>query len=179
MPYAPTERDERERDLLVIAPTSSEKSFIGGMAAISRVTHHKKITYLVPSRSPVEEKYRHFKNLYNSHGSETVISTRNHREEDYRIIRGTYKIAVMAYEKFNYFLLKYPKLLDDVSLVIIDEMQVINHPKWGPLLEDIIEQLHKKDLTNLRIIPLSAFIEKQEAILKWFPAKHSYFINTR
>jgi helicase len=143
--------DRGNNNLLVIAPPSSGKSFIGEMAAISRVIHHKKIIYLVPLRSPAEEKYRHFKNLYNSHGAETVISTRNHGEEDYRIILGTYKIAVIAYEKFNYFLLKYPKLLDDVSLVIIDEMQAINHPKWGPLLEDIIEQLHKKDLTNLRI----------------------------
>ncbi len=69
-------------NLLIIAPTSSGKSFIGEMAAISRVIHHKKIIYLVPLRSPAEEKYRHFQNLYNSHGSETVISTRNHREED-------------------------------------------------------------------------------------------------
>ncbi|GAG68347.1 unnamed protein product, partial [marine sediment metagenome] len=84
-------------NLLVIAPTSSGKSFIGEMAALSQVIHHKKIIYLVPSRSPAEEKYRHFKNLYNSYGLEMVISTRNRREEDYRIIRGSYKIAVMAY----------------------------------------------------------------------------------
>jgi helicase len=156
-------------NLLVIAPTSSGKSFIGEMAALSQVIHPKKIIYLVPSKSPAEEKYRHFKNLYNNLGADTVISTRNHREEDYRIIGGTYKIAVMAYEKFNYFLLKYPEFLDDVSLVIIDEMQAINHPKWGPLLEDIIEQLHKKDLAHLKIIGLSAFIENQKALLKWFP----------
>jgi len=157
------------QNLLIIAPTSSGKSFLGEMAAISRVTHHKKIIYLLPLKSPAEAKYRHFKNLYNSLGEDTVISTRNHREEDYRIIGGNYKIAVMTYEKFNYFLLKYPKLLKDVSLVIIDEMQSINHPKWGPLLEDIIEHLHKKELVHLKIIGLSAFIENQKALLKWFP----------
>jgi helicase len=166
-------------NLLVIAPTSSGKSFIGEMAAISQATHHKKIIYLLPLRSPAEEKYRHFKNLYSSYGVETVISTRNHREEDYRIIRGTYEIAVMAYEKFNYFLLKYPKLLDDVSLVIIDEMQAINHPKWGPLLEDIIEQLHEKELAHLRIIGLSAFIENQKALLKWFPIQTQTLLSYR
>jgi len=106
------------------------------MAAISQATHHKKIIYLLPLRSPAEEKYRHFKNLYSSYGVE-----------------------------------KYPEILKDVSLVIIDEMQAINHPKWGPLLEDIIEQLHKKELAHLRIIGLSAFIENQKALLKWFPAR--------
>jgi len=158
-------------NLLLIAPTSSGKSFIGEMAAISRVTHHQKVIYLLPLRSPAEEKYRHFKNLYNNLGADTVLSTRTHREEDYRIIGGNYKIAVMAYEKFNYFLLKYPEILKDVSLVVIDEMQAINHPKWGPLLEDIIEHLHKhkKELAHLKIIGLSAFIENQKAFLKWFP----------
>jgi len=80
-------------------------------------------------------------------------------------------MAVMAYEKFHYFLWKYPEFLSEVSLVIIDEMQMINHPKWGPLLEDVIEQLLKKDLINLRIIALSALLENQEALLKWFPAQ--------
>ena len=179
LPSRERERKNENNNLLVIAPTSSGKSFIGEMAAISQATHHKKIIYLLPLRSPAEEKYRHFKNLYSSYGVETVISTRNHREEDYHIIRGTYKIAVMAYEKFNYFLLKYPEILDDVSLVIIDEMQAINHPKWGPLLEDIIEQLHKKELAHLRIIGLSAFIENQKALLKWFPIQTQTLLSYR
>jgi len=71
-------KDVRNDNLLIIASTSSGKSFIGEMAAISQATHHKKIIYLLPLRSPAEEKYRHFKNLYSSYGIETVISTRNH-----------------------------------------------------------------------------------------------------
>ncbi len=49
-------------------------------------------------------------------------------------------------------------------------MQLINHPKWGPLLENIIDHLRRKN-GNLRIIALSALIENQEALLKWFPAQ--------
>lgn len=163
--------DQENKNLLVIAPTSSGKTFIGEMAAITQVTHLHKIIYLAPFRSLAEEKYRHFKNLYSNCGVDMVISTRDRREDDHHLIQGDYKMAVLAYEKFNYFLLKYPEFLAEVSLVIIDEMQMINHPKWGPLLEDVIEQLLKKDLINLRIIALSAFIENQEALLKWFPAQ--------
>ena len=163
--------DQENKNLLVIAPTSSGKTFIGEMAAITQVTHLHKIIYLVPCRSLAEEKYRHFKNLYSSCGVDLVISTRERREDDHHIIQGDYKMVVLAYEKFNYFLLKYPEFLSEVSLVIIDEMQMINHPKWGPLLEDVIEQLLKKDLINLRIIALSALIENQEALLKWFPVQ--------
>ncbi len=91
-----------------------------------------------------------------------VFSTRDHREDDHRIIQGNYKIAIMVYEKFYYFLLKHPDFLIDVSLVIIDEMQMINHSKWGPLMENLIDHLQKKN-GHLRIIALSALIENQEA----------------
>lgn len=126
--------------------------------------------YLLPIQEEAVKKYRHFKNLYSNWGLEMVVSTRNHREDDHRIIQGNYKIAVMVYEKFYYFLLKHPDFLIDVSLVIIDEMQMINHPKWGPLMENLIDHLQKKN-GNLRIIALSALIENQEALLKWFPAQ--------
>jgi helicase len=157
-------------NLLVIAPTSSGKTFIGEMAAITQVIHQKKVIYLVPLRSFAEEKYRHFKNLYSSYGIEMAVSTRDHREDDQRIIQGNYKIAVMVYEKFYYFLLKHPDFLIDVSLVVIDEMQLINNPKWGPLMENLIDHLRRKN-GSLRIIALSALIENQEKLVKWFSAQ--------
>jgi len=158
-------------NLLVIAPPSSGKSTLGEMAAIAQAIHQRKIIYLVPLRALADEKYRHFKDLYSNCGIDIAISTRDRRENDRRIIRGNYKIAVMAYEKFNYFLLQYPQFLDDISLVIIDEMQMINNPKWGSLLKDILEQLLQRDLANLKIIALSAFVENQKTLLKWFPAR--------
>jgi len=179
MQYAPTEGNDRREDacndrnknnLLVIAPPSSGKSFLGEMAAAAHLIHQKKCIYLSPFRFYAEEKYSHFKDLYSTCGLETIISTRNRKENDSRIIRGDYKLAVMDCEKFNYFLLFYPEFLSDVSLVIIDEMQIIDDPRWGPLLEEIIDLLLKKELTNLRIIALSALIENQDTLLKWFPA---------
>ena len=160
----------RNDNLMVIAPTSSGKTFIGEMAAITQVIHQKKVIYLVPLRSFAEEKYRHFKNLYSSYGIEMAVSTRDHREDDQCIIRGNYKIAVMVYEKFYYFLLKHSNFLIGVSLVVIDEMQLINNPKWGPLMENLIDHLRRKK-GNLRIIALSALIENQEKLLKWFPGQ--------
>jgi helicase len=157
-------------NLLVVAPPSSGKSFLGEMAAAAHLIHQKKIIYLSPFRFYAEEKYSHFKNLYSNCGLETIISTHNRKEDDCRIIQGDYKLAVMDCEKFNYFLLIYPEFLTDVSLVIIDEMQIIDDPKWGPLLEEIIDQLLKKDLESLRIIALSALIKNQGTLLKWFPA---------
>ncbi|MBU4350308.1 DEAD/DEAH box helicase [bacterium] len=124
-------RNDRN-NLLVIAPPSAGKSFLGEMATIAHLIHQKKCIYLAPFRFYAEEKYSHFKNLYSACGLETIISTRNRKEDDCRIIQGDYRLAVMDCEKFNYFLLMYPEFLTDASLVIIDEMQIIDDPQWGP-----------------------------------------------
>ena len=56
----------RNDNLLVIAPPSSGKSFLGEMAAAAHLTHQKKCIYLCPFRFYAEEKYSHFQNLYNA-----------------------------------------------------------------------------------------------------------------
>jgi len=155
--------------LLVLAPTSSGKTFIGEMAAITQVVREKKTIYLVPLRSLAEEKYHHFKDLYTNCDINTLISSRDRREYDKKIIRGDYQVAVMVYEKFNYFLLKYPNFLREVSLIVIDEMQMIHDPVRGPLLEEIISYIRKKK-PELRIIALSAFLENKAGFLNWISA---------
>ena len=163
-------RNDKNRNLLVIAPTSSGKTFIGEMAAIAQASNLQKIIYLVPFREMADEKYRHFKNLYSHCEIDIVISTRNRNDDDRNIIFGDYDVAVISYERFYYLCLMHPHFLDIVSLVIIDEMQLINDSKLGPLLEDIVDQIDRKN-KNIKIISLSAFIEGQDALVKWFPGR--------
>ena len=47
--------EDENQNLLVIAPSSSGKTFIGEMAAITQVIHQKKVIYLVPLRCLAEE----------------------------------------------------------------------------------------------------------------------------
>jgi len=157
------------QNLLVIAPTSSGKTFIGEMAATNQVVREKKTIYLVPLRSLAEEKYHHFRDLYTDCDINTLISSRDRREYDKKIIRGDYQVAVMVYEKFNYFLLEYPNFLRDVSLVVIDEMQMIHDPVRGPLLEEIITYI-KKNKPDLKIIGLSAYLDNEAGFLNWISA---------
>ena len=164
------EEGNDRKNLLVIAPTSSGKTFIGEMAAIAQAIHLRKTIYLVPLRALADEKYRHFKKLYSPCGIDMVISTRDRSEDDHNIISGDYDVAVMAYEKFNYFCLMCPRFLEIVSLVIIDEMQLINDSKWGPLLESMVNHIDKKN-KDIKIIALSAFVEGQDALTRWFPGR--------
>jgi len=159
----------KNQNLLVIAPTSSGKTFIGEMAAITQAVHKKKTIYLVPLRSLAEEKYRHFRDLYANCDINTLISSRDRREYDKKIIQGDYQVVVMVYEKFNYFLLEYLDFLQDVSLVIIDELQMIHDPVRGPLLEEIIAYI-KKNKPELKIIGLSACLDNEAGFLNWISA---------
>jgi len=161
--------NDRNGNLLVVAPTSSGKTFIGEMAAITQVVREKKTIYLVPLRSLAEEKYHHFKDLYADCDINTLISSRDRREYDKRIIKGDYQAVVMVYEKFNCFLLEFPDFLRDVSLVIIDEMQMIHDPVRGPLLEEIIAYI-KKNKPELKIIGLSAYLDNVAEFLNWISA---------
>jgi len=52
------------------------------MAAITQAVHKKKTIYLVPLRSLAEEKYHHFKDLYANCNINTLISSRDRREDD-------------------------------------------------------------------------------------------------
>ena len=167
-----TEREKTHNDnnnLLVIAPTSSGKTFIGEMAAIAQAVHKKKTIYLVPLRSLAEEKYHHFRDLYADCNINILISSRDRREYDKKIIQGDYQAVVMVYEKFNYFLLEYPDFLRDVSLLIIDEMQMIDDPVRGPLLEEIIAYI-KKHKPELKMIGLSAYLDNEAGFLNWISA---------
>lgn len=131
---------------------------------------NKKTIYLVPLRTLAEEKYRRFKEMYHPCGIDVVISSRDRKEDDTRIGSGRFKIAIMVYEKFYYFLLKYPAFLSGVSLVIIDEMQIINDPVRGPLLEEILVGLQEQE-QKIKIIGLSAFLENQRGFLQWLPCR--------
>jgi helicase len=78
MQCAPTEgndkrgngNDRNNNNLLVIAPPSSGKSFLGEMAVMAHIIHRKKCIYLSPFRFYAEEKYSHFKDLYGSYAKE-------------------------------------------------------------------------------------------------------------
>ena len=157
-------------NLLVVAPTSSGKTFVGEMAAVTQAINNKKTIYLVPLRTLAEEKYRRFKKIYHSCGIDVVISSRDRKEDDNRIGSGRFGIAIMIYEKFQYFLLKYPGFLSGVTLMVIDEMQIINNPVRGPLLEEILVHIQKRE-QKIKTICLSAFLENQEAFLDWFPCR--------
>ncbi len=157
-------------NLLVISPSSSGKTLIGEMAAMQDISLNKKIIFLVPLRILAEEKYRHFLALYQSIGLKVKLSSRDHRHDDRDIIQGHFHIAVIVYEKFYYLLLQYPRFLKNISLLIADEIQLINDAQRGPRTEKMLSYLLYNN-PAIRILGLSAFTENIQNLAELVNAK--------
>ncbi|MDP8254811.1 MAG: DEAD/DEAH box helicase, partial [Candidatus Alcyoniella australis] len=157
-------------NLIVFAPTSSGKTFIGEMAAVKAAREKRKAFYLVPQKSLAEEKWTEFSGRYESLGIRVVISNRDHREFDQRIATGDYDIAVVVYEKMQGLLVNTPSLLSSAGLIVVDELQMITDEFRGPGLEVLLTRIVTSE-ARPQILGLSAVLGKTDRLEKWLKAR--------
>ena len=87
------------RNLIVQAPTSAGKTFVGEMAATRAALAGRKVLYLVPTKALAEDKFAHFTALYSSLGLRLIVTTRDRRQDDRRFTSGDFDIALAIPEK--------------------------------------------------------------------------------
>ena len=153
-------------DLLVSAPTSSGKTFIGEMAAVYNGLKGKRAVYLVPLKALAEEKFQHFQKLYEPYDLKIVIATRDHKEFDKELEAGEFEIAIIVYEKFFSLLNSSTNFLDQIGVIVIDELQLLSDPSRGSNLELILTKL-KMMKNRFQLIGLSAVLGKTSIVDKW------------
>ncbi len=159
-------------NLLIQAPTSSGKTFIGEMAAIHTALRRKKVIYLVPLKALAEEKYRDFKEKYGSYGMQVIISTRDHREFDRQLEDGNFSIAVVVYEKLAQLLVRRPERIEEIALIIADELEILSDPERGAMVEILLTRILR---ARSRLIGLSAVIGGAERLAEWMRAKLVFY----
>ena len=157
-------------NLIVSAPTSSGKTFVGEMAAVKNALESRKVFYCVPLKALAEEKYHEFKKKYEQYGISVVISTRDRREYDERISAGDFGIAVVVYEKLQQLLTQNIGLLDEIGIVVIDELQMLADETRGAELELLMTKL-KLYRGNFKILGLSAVMKNCQIVPEWLDAK--------
>ncbi|HOZ48917.1 MAG TPA: DEAD/DEAH box helicase [Candidatus Hydrogenedentes bacterium] len=170
-------------NLIVQAPTSSGKTFIGEMAAIQAALRRKKVVYLVPLKALAEEKYRDFSEKYTPYGINVIISTRDRREFDQRLENGNFSIAVVVYEKLAQLLVRRPEQIEEIALVVADELEILSDPERGSMAELLLTRIlyphagsPDAKLQNAvatdrpRVIGLSAVIGEADRLAEWMQA---------
>lgn len=154
-------------NLLIQAPTSSGKTFVGEMAAIHTALRQKQVVYLVPLKALAEEKYRSFSEKYTAYGLKVIISTRDHRDFDGDLERGNFSIAVVVYEKLSQLLVRRPERGAEIDLVIADELEILSDTERGAGVELLLTRLLQG---RCRLIGLSAVIGGAEKLAQWMGA---------
>jgi len=137
--------DERLLDgasLLVVAPTSSGKTFIGELAATRAIVAGRKAVFLLPYRALTNEKYDQFATLYGDRlGMRVIRCTGDYLDQANVFIRGKYDLALLTYEMFLNIAVNNPVVLHQVGLVVLDEAQFITDPGRGMSVELLLTYL--------------------------------------
>ena len=156
-------------NLLVVAPTSSGKTFVAEMAAVSAAYRTRKhALFLVPSRALADEHFMTLRTRY-GHLLSVVISTSDWTEFDDDIRSGNFGLAILTYEKLIGWLVEQPQLLDRCGVVVVDEVQMLGDRDRGADLEMLLTQVLRHAHAP-RIIALSASLDRLNLLDRWLRA---------
>lgn len=155
-------------NLLIQAPTSSGKTFVGELAAVETALRRKQVIYLAPLKALAEEKYRTFQQKYGAYGLDVILSTRDHRRHDRRLESGNFSLAIVVYEKLAQLLVRRPERLAEVDLVIADELEILSDPDRGGTVEILLTRMLQ---SGCRLIGLSAVLGQAEELAQWLDAE--------
>jgi len=155
-------------NLVVAAPTASGKTLIAELAILKNFLSNKgKAVYIVPLKALASEKYNEFVNKYKKIGMKIAISIGDLDSSSTWL--QDYDLIVVSNEKMDSLLRHEAKWVDKISLVVCDEIHMLNDVSRGPTLEIVLTRL--RDMCNAQVIALSATIKNAEEIAEWLVAR--------
>jgi replicative superfamily II helicase len=156
-------------NLLVVAPTSSGKTFIAEMAAVSASYRTRRHTlFLVPFRALADEHYASLRERY-GHLLSVVVSTGDWNEFDDDVRSSNFGVAVLTYERLIGLLVENPQILDRCGAVVVDEIQMLGDRGRGADLEMLLTQVLNHPASP-RLVALSASLDRLNLLDQWLRA---------
>lgn len=155
------------KNIVAAIPTASGKTLLAEFAMLKSVLNGGKAIYIVPLRALASEKYDRF-SQFASLGIETGISTGDFDSKDEWL--GKYDIIVATSEKVDSLLRNKASWMYDITVIVADEIHLINSPDRGPTLEITLAKLMKLN-PKAQILALSATIGNASELAKWLDAE--------
>ncbi|WP_206240453.1 DEAD/DEAH box helicase [Novosphingobium terrae] len=156
--------------LMVVAPTSAGKTFIGEIAALRAIADGRKAVFLLPYKALVNEKFEDFSALYGERlGLRIARCSGDWQDQVATVLRGKYDIAFFTYEKFLSMSVTAAHMLNQIGLVVLDEAQFVTEPGRGMVVELLLTSLvsaRKRGVTP-QLITLSAVIGHANHFDRW------------
>jgi len=153
------------KNLVLASPTASGKTFVAELAFLKKFQDGKgKTVYIVPLRALASEKYNSFKERYSFLGMKVGLSIGDLDSSDPWL--KDKDVIVVTSEKMDSLIRHNSPWIRDISLVIADEVHLLNDSDRGATLEVVLTQL-----SDRQILALSATIRNAEDIAKWLKAE--------
>jgi helicase len=163
------------KNLVLASPTASGKTLIAELCSLKHVLEKNgKTVYLTPLRALANEKFDEFKkyaSLRKADGKRVSIgiSTGDFDSSDPWLER--YDIIITTNEKADSLLRHRAKWMDEISLIVADEVHLLNEAERGPTLEVVLARLMQIN-PEMQILALSATINNVEEIAGWIKANY-------
>lgn len=154
------------KNLYIGLPTGSGKTFPAILSIINTVLNKKgKAIYIVPLRALAKQKFEEFNKIFIPLGISVGISTGDYAKSEYTKI-GKKDVIVATIEKVDSLIRHNEEWLYDVTLFVIDEIQMVDDPSRGFTLEIVVSEIIRK-FKNSQRIALSAVIGNPEDFKNW------------
>ena len=163
------------KNLVLASPTASGKTLIAELCAMKHILEDGgKTIYLTPLRALANEKFDEFKkygSVVKKDGKRVRvgISTGDFDTTDAWLER--FDIIITTNEKADSLLRHRAKWTDEISLVVADEVHLLNEAERGPTLEVVLARLMEVN-PDMQILALSATISNVDEIASWLKADH-------
>jgi helicase len=163
------------KNLVLASPTASGKTLVAEFCALKHILEKNgKVIYLTPLRALASEKFEEFKKyatITKKSGRKVRvgISTGDFDSTDPWLER--FDVIITTNEKADSLLRHRAKWMDEISLVVADEVHLLNEAERGPTLEVVLARLM---LTNpdVQVLALSATINNVDEIAQWLKAEY-------
>jgi helicase len=150
-------------NLLIAIPTASGKTLVAEMAMHHHIERKGRCLYIVPLKALASEKYDEFGGKQASVG----IATGDYDRRDEYL--GQNDIVIATSEKVDSLLRNATHWLREISLLVVDEVHLIDSEDRGATLEMVITKLRTLN-PGMQIIALSATIGNPEELAGWMDA---------
>jgi helicase len=163
------------KNLVLASPTASGKTLIAELCGLKHVLEKNgKVIYLSPLRALANEKFDDFKKYAGIRKQDgrrlnVGISTGDFDSSDPWL--GRYDIIITTNEKADSLLRYRAKWMDEISLVVADEVHLLNEAERGPTLEVVLARLMQIN-PDLQVLALSATIHNVDEIAGWLKAAY-------
>jgi helicase len=155
-------------NLVLAIPTASGKSLVAYLAILASVLRGGKALYIVPLRALAAEKYDDLRE-FDSLGIKVGISVGDYDSVDPTLEK--FDVIVATSERADSLLRHRSNWLQQLTVVVADEVHLINDADRGPTLEITLAKLRQVN-PKAQVLALSATIKNSDQLAKWLEAEH-------